>query len=70
MRKPLHVQIVETRLSLQRAKPRSIRHAELELRLRDFVSAQLKFENRLDKKRSHKAIIENNGDHSRLSVHA
>lgn len=54
MRKPLHVQIVETRLSLQRAKPRSIRHAELELRLRDFVSAQLKFENRLDKKRSHK----------------
>jgi hypothetical protein len=37
-------QIEETRRELARAKPRSRRHVELEIRLRDLVVRQLRYE--------------------------
>lgn len=52
MRKSIYDQIIGTRLALAREKPRSRRHTELELRLRNLIVKQLRAENRKDRKAS------------------
>lgn len=50
MKKPLAAQISETKLALSRALPRSRRHAELELRLRDLMLIALRRSNREERR--------------------
>lgn len=45
----LQAQIEETRREMQNAKPRSKRRMELEMRLRDLMVKQLRFENRIER---------------------
>lgn len=52
MKDNLIMQIEQTKAEMLKAKPRSMRRAELEIRLRDLMVKQLRFENRIERRQA------------------
>lgn len=45
-------QINKTKAEMQKTKPRSLRRTELEMRLRNLMIKQLRFENRIERRKA------------------